>query len=94
MVSVGMIKEGENFENLGRCLYIQPNRNPGDFDQVAGRTMRLPVGQMAKMIVICAMDTQDETVIKEALANVNPKRITYYDLPRDLYWPLNEHKDL
>lgn len=86
LVSVNMIKEGENFENLGRCLYIQVNRNPGDFDQVTGRTMRLPPGQLAKMIVIGVKGTQDETAVAEALANVDPKRITHYSLSKDKYW--------
>lgn len=86
LVSVNMIKEGENFDNLGRCLYIQVNRNAGDFDQVTGRTMRLPPGQLAKMLVLAARDTQDETAIKEALENVNPKRISHYTLQKEKYW--------
>jgi hypothetical protein len=48
--------------------------------------MRLPPGQLAKMIVIAARDTQDETAVKEALANVNPKRVTHYQLAKEKYW--------
>lgn len=94
LVSVDMIREGENFDNLGRCLLIQAQRNPGKFDQLAGRTLRLPIGQLSKMIIIGAKDTQDETSIREALAHVNPSRIHNYNLSEDKYWPQNQHLDL
>jgi superfamily II DNA or RNA helicase len=86
LVSVNMIREGENFDNLGRCLLIQPDRNPGNFDQLAGRCLRLPVGMLSKMIIIAAKDTQDQTIITEALKYVNPNRIKHYELPESKYW--------
>jgi superfamily II DNA or RNA helicase len=94
LVSVDMIREGENFDNLGRCLLIQVQRDPGKFDQLAGRTLRLPIGQLSKMIVIGAKGTQDENSIEKALIHVNPSRIHHYYLSEDKYWPQNEHLTL
>lgn len=91
LVSVDMVREGENFDNLGRCLLIQAQRSPGKFDQLAGRTLRLPIGQVSKMIIIGARNTQDESVIAEALSNINPSRIFNYNLSEDKYWPQNQH---
>lgn len=85
LVSINQLKEGENFPDLGRLLLLQAANDPNEFTQITGRSLRLPIGQISRVFVLCLMGTQDETYVKNALTNVAIERIKYMDILPDKY---------
>lgn len=86
LVSIKQLKESENFDNLGRGVHVQVNSNPGDMLQITGRLLRLPVGQISKLYVLCMMGTMDEKWVNLALSKTNTSKIFTFDLKKELYW--------
>lgn len=94
LISVNQLKEGENFNNMGRMVYVQPTGNSNDFEQLKGRAQRLPVGEISIIYMIVLKGTMDEKWARKSLEKTDPSRIKYFDLDRELYWPTNEHLKL
>jgi superfamily II DNA or RNA helicase len=94
LISVDQLKEGENFENLGRMIYVQPNGKPNDFEQLKGRAQRLPVGQLSIIYMIVLKGTGDETYARKSLENTPPEKIKSFTLDREDYWPIKDHLEL
>jgi superfamily II DNA or RNA helicase len=94
LISVNQIKEGENFDNLGRCLVVQCDKDPNVFTQIRGRVSRLPVGQISRIFILCMMETQDEVTVQDALKDTDYTKIKYYNLDRELYWPTKDHLNI
>ncbi len=65
---------------------MQPNSNPLHIDQIKGRLQRLAPGQLGKLIILCARDTQDESWLNKGLARIPDEKIKSYILPESKYW--------
>lgn len=60
------------------CVFIQQlDSNAGNFFQRMGRGLRLRKDYVAKIIIMCLKDTQDEIWVSECISSLNPKKITY-----------------
>lgn len=86
LISIKQIREGENFENLGRILMVQADKNANNTVQITGRGLRLPIGQMSKIFILEAMGTDDKGWVDSATADTNPNKIFSFHLTRDKYW--------
>lgn len=91
LISVEQLKEGENFDNLGRMVITQPSGDPYDFEQTKGRAQRLKPGETSIIYLVAARDTMDETWVKNMLKYTDESKIKYFNLDRELYWPTKEH---
>ena len=94
LISVNQLKEGENFENLGRMVYVQPDGNPSDFEQLKGRAQRLPIDQISIIYIIVMKGTMDERWVKKSLENTPADKIKYFNLDKELYWPTKDHENI
>lgn len=94
LISVNQLKEGENFDNLGRMVVVQVDGNPNDFEQLKGRAQRLQPGEVSVIYIIAARGTMDETWVRKSLENTPPDKIKHYNLDREKYWPLKDHLQL
>lgn len=85
VASIKMIQEGANIDNVDAALVEQLNAKPLNFMQKLGRLMRLKVGMLARIHIICAYETYDASWVQKALKEANPKKIVYKDLPRSYF---------
>src|ERR1044072_1174567 len=71
---VDAVKEGHNIPDIEGAVVHQLSSNPRHIVQRLGRAMR---GEDPWMYILVAQGTKDEDWCREAIADFNPKRISY-----------------
>lgn len=71
---VDAVNEGHNIPDIDGALVHQLSSNPRHIIQRLGRTMR---GEDPWIYILVAQGTKDEDWCREAIADFNPKRISY-----------------
>lgn len=79
---VNAVNEGQNIPELDQLLIVQANSSDRDLVQRIGRAVRLRVGHVAKVYILCVRNTVDETWITKAMAAFDPQRIHYHSAKR------------
>lgn len=75
---VKALNEGHNFEALDFGLVVQLTSKEKDLIQRIGRLIRVRPGHRARIFILVAMGTQDETWLKKAIGNLDESSISYY----------------
>jgi len=73
---VGMLKEGQNLNDIEKGLIIQLDGKLRSFIQKSGRVLR---AEHPEIFIIYFQGTQDEVYLNNALEGLNPDYITYYE---------------
>lgn len=73
---VGMLKEGQNLNDIEKGIIIQLDGQLRPFIQKSGRVLR---AEHPEIFIIYYKGTQDETYLMNALEGLNPDYITYYE---------------
>jgi superfamily II DNA/RNA helicase len=71
------LNEGENIPDLDWGLLDQLNSNEKDLWQRIGRTIRFRPNHSAKIIIVCAEETEDVKWVNSATANLSGANITW-----------------
>jgi superfamily II DNA or RNA helicase len=84
------LKENANVKGLGSAIVEQINSKKLDLIQMLGRLMRLPVGETARLHILLASGTMDESWWQKASMAVDRSKIHTQELDRKLF----DHYDL
>jgi len=64
---VEALNEGDNLSNMDSCIIVQNNSNPKNLFQRMGRILRKRSNHIAKIDILCLMNTVDEVWINSML---------------------------
>lgn len=73
------LNEGVNIPNLRAGIILHSYGNERKSSQRIGRLLRLNPTETAMVHILCYKDTIDERWVKEALKDLDPTKIKYYD---------------
>jgi superfamily II DNA or RNA helicase len=73
------LNEGVNVPDLKQSIILHSYGNERKFAQRLGRTLRLPVNQVAIVHVLCYVDTVDEEWLNKALSDFDEDKIIKLD---------------
>lgn len=73
---VGMLKEGQNLNEIEKGLIIQLDGTTLPFIQKSGRILR---SENPEIYIIYFAGTQDEVYLNRVLEHINPEYISYYE---------------
>ena len=73
---VGMLREGQNLNEIEKGLIIQLDGTTLPFIQKSGRILR---SENPEIYIIYFAGTQDEVYLNRALEHINPEYISYYE---------------
>lgn len=76
---VMQLNEGINIPNLRAGIIMHAYGNERKSNQRIGRLLRLNPEDTAIVHILCYKNTVDERWVNEALKDLDPKKITYYD---------------
>lgn len=79
LASVDSLNEGHNIPDLDRAVLVQITSNSLDIIQRIGRIVRFREGHLAKILIIVAKGTVDETWLSKAIADIDINRIKFMD---------------
>jgi superfamily II DNA or RNA helicase len=79
MSSVLQLKEGITVQGLKESIIMHAYGNERKTKQRMGRNMRLDVDDLATIHILCYKDTVDEKWVRDSIADLDPKKITYKD---------------
>lgn len=85
LVSIKMIQEGANIDDLDSALMQQLNSKALNFMQKLGRFMRLHKDGLARIHILNAFQTYDDSWVRKSLSEADKSKIIYKDLPAELY---------
>lgn len=74
---VNMASVGTTFHNMDNCLIVGTNSKAKNFEQKFCRILIPRDNYVAKVYILCALGTQDETWVKTAVSNLDPKNVNY-----------------
>jgi superfamily II DNA or RNA helicase len=77
---VMQLNEGINIPNLRAGIIMHAYGNERKSNQRIGRLLRLNPDETAFVHILCYKDTVDERWVNEALKDLDPKKISYYDV--------------
>lgn len=80
MSCVNALNEGENIEGLDVAFIVQLNSNDLHLIQRIGRTVRYRPGHIAKIIILCVIDTVEKDWVSKATEKLNCSNIRYIEL--------------
>lgn len=75
--TVEMVNTSENFTDVELIFINQLDSNPANYLQRQGRGLRIRKDYVAKIIIICVKDTQDESWVKECISSLDQKKIKH-----------------
>lgn len=74
------LNEGVNIPNLRAGIILHAYGNERKSSQRIGRLLRLNPTETAVVHILCYKDTVDERWVREALKDLDPKKIKYFDV--------------
>lgn len=74
---VNMASVGTTFHNMDNCLIVGTNSKAKNFEQKFCRILIPRENYIAKVFILCALNTQDEKWVKTAVANLDSSNINY-----------------
>jgi len=77
LFATGMLKEGQNLNNIQVGIIIQLDNVDRYFVQVTGRTLR---AKFPEQYIMYVKNTQDEVYIEKVLNNINKDYVNYTDI--------------
>lgn len=80
LTCVMQLNEGVNIPNLKSGIVLHAYGNERKFNQRLGRLLRLNPDDTAYIHILCYKDTVDEKWVGEALKDLDPKKIKYFDV--------------
>lgn len=80
---VSQLSEGANIKNLYHIIILHAFGNNRSSSQRIGRGLRLDPSEKAYIDILCYKNTIDEIWVKEALHDLDPNKIIWYDTETD-----------
>lgn len=80
LTCVNSLNEGQNIDSVDTGLIVQLNSNELHTIQRMGRTLRYRPNHTARVIILCAENTQDEVWVREATASLESDNIKWIKL--------------
>lgn len=77
LTNVNSIKESVSIPNLQYCIIMSPDASKTSMEQIIGRILRLMIGDIGSIIILCAENTIEEKYVEKALTSFNKNKIFY-----------------
>lgn len=80
MSNVAGIRESANVPNLKYGIIMTPGASESNLEQTIGRFSRLVVGEIARIIILCARGTLEEQWLRKSLMGLDVNKISKINL--------------